>query len=460
MILDPKIFRAYDIRGTYPDQLNTKTAELIGKSFGTYLQRNLSLIEPRVAVGRDGRTHGAELYHAFIEGLLSTGCHVAEVGLAPSPFLYFTVTHGHFDAGCNITASHNPKEYNGFKLVTHNAHAVFGEELQKILKIGQSHNFTQGEGQKTLADEKVAYEKALRNLFSTDRKLKVVIDCANGVPATLYPDMIRALGHEVVELYTELDGNFPNHEPDPIVVENLADLMEKVIAEGADIGIAFDGDGDRVGVVTEKGEFINADQLLMLLAKDVLSRHPGRSIVFTVSNSQSLFDLVEQWGGKPVMCKVGHSFVEEAMTQHNAILGGEQSGHFFMPEDYYPYDDALVTACRVLKILSESSELLSEHFAQFPKTYAEAEMRPYCSDDIKFVILQKIQDYFKEKYPNTLLDGIRMDFGHGGWCGIRVSNTSPCLSVTMEAQTPEHLAQIKQLVMEHLRMYKEIDWDR
>src|SRR5690606_6311248 len=203
---------AYDIRGTYPDQLNAQSAQIIGKSFGTYLQRNLQLTQPRVAVGRDGRTHGVELYDAFIQGLLSTGCHVAEVGLAPSPFLYFSVTHGQFDAGCNITASHNPKEYNGFKLVTQKAHAVFGDELQKILHLAEAQDFVLGEGQKTLCDEKRAYQQTLQSLFTTDRKLKVVIDCANGVPGMLYPQMIRALGHEVIELYTDLDGTFPNHE--------------------------------------------------------------------------------------------------------------------------------------------------------------------------------------------------------------------------------------------------------
>lgn len=460
MILDPKMFRAYDIRGTHPDQINAQAAEQIGQGFGTYLQQNLKLVEPKVAVGRDDRTHSPELYNAFIQGLTSTGCHVAEVGLAPSPFLYFTVTHGQLDAGCNITASHNPKQYNGFKLVTKNAHAVFGEELQKILLICQRQDFVEGKGQETLVDEKKNYEETLKKLFNTERKLKVVVDTANGVPGMLYPQMIKALGHEVVELYTELDGTFPNHEPDPIVESNLADLMELVKKEGADLGLAFDGDGDRVGIVTEKGDFINADQLLMLLAQDVLKRHPGRSVVFTVSNSQSLFDLVEQWGGKPVMCKVGHSFVEEAMTKNNAILGGEQSGHFFMPEDYYPYDDALVTACRVLKILAESNEPLSQHFTHFPRTYAEPEMRPYCPDEVKFEVLKKIQDHFKDKYPNTLLDGIRMDFGKGGWCGIRVSNTSPRLSITMEAQTPEHLAEIKQVVLEHVKGYGEVEWGR
>ncbi len=460
MSLNASMFRAYDIRGTYPDQLHAQSAERIGQGFGTYLQRNLGLKNPRVAVGRDGRTHSPELYESFIQGLLSTGCHVAEIGLSPSPLLYFTVSRGGFEAGCNITASHNPKQYNGFKLVTKDAHAVFGEELQKILALCQQGDFAAGQGQRSQADEKKAYLETMQRLFAPDRKLKVVVDTANGVPGAFYPQWIAELGHQVIGIHTELDGTFPNHEPDPIVPANLTDLIAKVLAEKADLGLAFDGDGDRVSVVTETGEFVSADRLLMLLAQDALSRHPNRSVVFTVSNSQSLFDLVKAWGGQPVMCKVGHSFVEHAMSEHQAILGGEQSGHFFVPEGYHSYDDALATACRALKIASDSAQPLSGLFADFPKTFSEPELRPHCPDEQKFQVLQAIQTHFKDKYPNTLMDGIRMDFGQGGWCGIRVSNTSPCLSVTMEAQTSEHLGQIKALVMEHLKSYPEIEWGK
>jgi phosphomannomutase/phosphoglucomutase len=457
MKIDSKIFRAYDIRGTYPDQLNSEAALLIGKGFGVYLQSNLSLMSPTVAVGKDVRTHSPELHKAFVDGLLSTGCQVTDIGVVPSPSMYFAVTEGKFDAGCNITASHNPKQYNGFKLVTKNAHAVFGEELQKILTIIQAGEFLSGNGQLTSDSFHDVYLERIKSVFRFTRPLRVVIDTGNGVAAPLYPEVIRSLGHEVLELYTEQDGNFPHHEPDPVVEANLADLKQKVMDETADIGIAFDGDGDRVGIVTEKGEFINADQLLMLLSEDVLTRYPGGAIVFTVSNSQSLFDLVQQWGGKPVMCQVGHSYVEQAMTANDAILGGEQSGHFFLPEDYYQYDDALVTACRVLKILSDSDQSISLMFAHYPVLYSEPEIRPYCPDEDKFKVLERVKEYFKEKYPNTTLDGIRMDFGQGGWAGIRVSNTSPCLSITMEAQTPEHLDEIREIVLGHLKTYTEID---
>ena len=461
-MIDQKIFRAYDIRGTYPNQLNEEVAELIGKGFGTYLTNDRSPMTNdrfRVVVGMDVRTHSPELHTAFIRGLLKTGCDVVDIDVCPSPFMYFVNSYGKYDAGCAITASHNPKEYNGFKLVTRNAHAVFGDELQKIYQIIQKGEFAQGEGQ--ILDHEDPFEpyfEKLKNLFPTSKKLKVVVDTANGVAGNLYPNLIRNLGHEVIELYTELDGTFPNHEPDPIVEANLEDLKKKVLEEKVDIGLAFDGDGDRVGIITEKGKFINADQVLMLLSKDILSRHPGKSIVFTVSNSQSLFELVKKWGGKPVMCAVGHSYVEHAMTENDAILGGEQSGHFFLPEDYYQYDDALVTALRILKIMTDSNHPISDLINQFPKTYALPEIRPKCADEVKFDVLEKIKNHFKDKYPSTTLDGIRMDFGNGGWSGIRVSNTSPCISITMEAQTPEHLEEIKGIVLGHLKEYSEIDF--
>lgn len=460
MEIDQKIFRAYDVRGTYPDQVNTKTAKLIGKGFGTYLQINKGINSPKVAVGMDCRTHSPELHEAFVKGLLSTGCNITNIDKCPSPYLYFVNTSGKFDGGCVITASHNPAEYNGFKLVTSNAHAIFGDELLKIYQIIEKGEFSSGTGKMISGDYYDFYLQKIKTIFTYSRPLKIVIDTGNGIGGIMYPKILKDLGHEVVELYTELDGTFPNHEADPIVEENVEDLKKKVVEENANLGIAFDGDGDRCGVITEKGEFVNADKLLMLLAKDVLSRHKNRSVVFTVSNSQSLFDLAAKWGGKPIMCEVGHSYVENAMTKHNAILGGEQSGHFFLPEDYFQYDDALIASCRILKILDEEKRTISELLEQFPKTFDQPEMRPYCSDEVKFEILDKVKEYFKDKYPNTTIDGIRMDFSNGGWAGIRVSNTSPRISITMEAQTSEHLEEIKEIVLGHLKSCPEIDWNK
>lgn len=304
--VNQKIFRAYDIRGIYPDELNPEIALLIGRAFGSYLVRKLKKKDPSVVVGRDNRIHGGDLQDFFIQGLMMSGCHITNIGLSPSPYVYFANTDGQFDAGCNVTASHNPKDYNGFKLVLKNAHAVFGDELQKIYQIISDKDFIDGKGKLAYANFMDFYFKRLKHLFTYSKPLKIVVDTGNGIAGMMYPIFLRKLGHEVIELYTELDGTFPNHEPDPIVESNLKDLKALVLQVGANIGLAFDGDGDRLGVVNEKGEFINSDQLLMLLAKDALSRNLGDSIVFTVSNSQSLFDLIDQWGGKPIMCKVGH----------------------------------------------------------------------------------------------------------------------------------------------------------
>ena len=458
MIPSQNIFRAYDIRGTYPNELDAEAALLMGRAFATYLVKHIGIKKPKVVVGRDNRTHGEELQRAFIEGLNISGCIVTNTGLSPSPYLYFCDTIGEFDAGCNITASHNPKEYNGFKLMLKEAHALFGDEIQRIYQILKKNDFVSGKGSIQDTDLTPNYIQALSSLFKTKLKLKIVVDTANGVTGTLYPKALTALGHEVIGLYTESDGTFPNHEPDPIVEKNLTELKKKVLAEKADLGIAFDGDGDRLCIVTEKGEMINSDHTLMLLAKDALSRNPGRAVVFTVSNSQVLFELIDQWGGKPVMCKVGHSYVEDAMTQHKAIVGGEQSGHYFLPEGYFQYDDALVTAGRILKIASESSKPVSALFEEFPKTFAEPEMRPECPDLNKFNVIDKVAAYFNGKFPCNTLDGVRIDFGNGGWAGIRASNTSPKISITMEAKSEAELTRIRNTVMGHLKTYTEIRW--
>ena len=455
-MIQQNIFRAYDIRGIYPDQLNAETSNLIGRGFASYLVKKSGKRNPSVVVGRDCRTHGKELQDAFTKGLAESGCDVTDIGLSPSPYLYFVNAFHKFDAGCNITASHNPKEYNGYKMMTENAHAVFGNDLQSVYKILIKADLVTGEGSVKQADFTDDYFQKIKSIFSFTRPLKIVVDTANGVAGAIYPDMLKKLGHEVIGLYTELDGNFPNHEPDPIVEENMEALKSKTVESGADLGIAFDGDGDRLSVITEKGEFINSDKTLMLLFKDVLRRHKGGTVVSTVSNSQIIFDMVKEWGGNPIMCKVGHSYVEDAMTKNNAVAGGEQSGHFFLPENYYAFDDALVAACRILQIISDSDASTSELFMQFPKTYSIPEMRPECEDVVKFDVIERITKYFKDKYPSNTLDGIRINFGNGAWAGIRASNTSPRISITMEAKSQPELGHVKNIIFDHLKTYPEI----
>lgn len=471
------IFRAYDIRGVYPNELNAEAAELIGKGFGTYVRQKLNADvshsaspqgklarhDTRVVVGCDARNSSPELHLNFLHGLASTGCHVTDIGLTPTPLLYFANTVGGFDAGCNITASHNPSQYNGFKFVGRNAHAIYGEQIQEIYKIIEKGNFEPKEGSSPSsqndtgkADYFELYQKKLQSIFSYTRSLKIVVDTGNGVAGAFYPKILRALGHEVTELYSDLNGSFPNHEPDPTVEKNLADLKTRVIETKADLGLAFDGDGDRLGIIAENGEFINADRILMLLTQDVLRRYPGAALVYTVSNSQLLFDMARSLGGKPFMCKVGHSYVENAMYEHNAMLGGEQSGHFFLPENYYGFDDAMVAACRLLKIIDESGSTISKTLAKFPHSCAIPELRLHCPDDKKFEIIEKIQKHFAAKYPCNTLDGARIEFGEGAWAGIRASNTSPCLSFIAEAASVKKLNEIKTIILNHLKNYPEI----
>jgi phosphomannomutase/phosphoglucomutase len=459
-MIDKSMFRAYDIRGIYPSQINRNSAMLIGEAFGKYMKKYHNVKHPRIIVGRDCRTHSHEIEIAFIKGVLSTNCDVTDVGMSPTPLLYFANTVDNFDGGCNITASHNPKEYNGFKLIYNNAHAVYGQDLQDIYYLTDNSDKPDKEGMFLRSDYSKKYIEKLTSLFKFQKTLKIVIDTANGVSGKLYPEILRSFGHEVIELFTEINGEFPNHEPDPIVEGNLTQLKKKVTDEKADIGVAFDGDGDRCAFVTEKAEMKTSDEILMLLAEDALKRNPGRAVIFTVSNSQTLFDLIKNWGGKPVMCKVGHSFVEAAMTANKAILGGEQSGHFFLPEGYFQYDDAMVAALRVLSILSASSKSFSDLFKSYPKTYSMPEARPFCPDDEKFKIIDKITVHFKDIYPSNTMDGIRIDFGNGGWAGIRASNTSPKISIIIEAQTSKHLDEIKGIVLGHMKSYPEIDWNK
>ncbi|HEC20920.1 MAG TPA: phosphomannomutase/phosphoglucomutase [Candidatus Peregrinibacteria bacterium] len=458
MNINPHIFRAYDIRGVYGEDFTVEAAELIGKGVGSYLKlqkakgkmqnENLKLV-----VGRDNRVHGEELQKAFIRGILSTGCDVVDIGLAISPMLYFAVCEGNFDGGVSITASHNPAEYNGFKLVGEGAHSICGEEIQKIQKIIEKMEFKEGEGNLEEGNFTDQYYEKIKGIIRLERPLKVVVDTANGVAGLFYPELFRQLGCEVVELFSEQDGTFPSHEPDPIVEENLGALKKKITEEKADLGIAFDGDGDRVGIVDEKGVYHDANKILILLAKDLLSRNSGAKVVYTVSNSSIIASEVEKAGGRALMTPVGHSFVEIVMKKEGALLGGEQSGHFFVEENYFSFDDASYAAAKVLEILAKSGKSFSELMAEIPEVYSEPEKRPFCSDETKFDVVEKISEEFSKKYPCNTIDGVRVDFGDDAWAGIRASNTSPCLSVITEAKSSEKLAEVNKITWEVLQKY-------
>ena len=456
--LDSHIFRAYDIRGKVGTPLTAEAFLLIGKGFGSTLRDMYDKEHPVVAVGRDARTHSRDFENALIEGLMSTGCSVLHIGETPSPVNYYTICAEGLDAGVQITASHNPKEDNGIKLQVRDAHAYAGENLQTLRMRIEAQQFTEGEGSLKQFDAVTPYLRTLHSMFgSIGDGMHIAIDTGNGVAGPVYVQALQEAGCQVEELYTTPDGTFPNHPADPSKAATLKDLQHIVIRKTCDLGLAFDGDGDRLGIVDEQGNIRSADEILLLLAKDHLTRHVGATVVFTVSNSGTLQSEVQAWGGKPVMCTVGHSFVEHAMQDHDALLGGEQSGHFFCGEDYYGFDDALVAALRILTIVQSAGKPLSVLCAEFPKVYQAQEMRPHCPDSEKTRIIREITAHFQKEYPVETMDGARIDFGEGAWAGIRQSNTSPCLSICMEARTPEKLQEIADIVLLEVRKHPEVN---
>lgn len=458
--IDQRIFRAYDIRGRAHEQLTEDACRLIGRAFGSELRERTGKEHPGVCVGRDARTHGPAFETAVIEGLVSAGCRVLAIGQTPSPVNYFTVCTEELDGGVQVTASHNPAHDNGIKLSTAGAEAFAGEDLQELYRRITEERFADGNGTVEEFDAVSPYVFYLSSLFANvGNDLRVAVDSGNGVAGPVYCEVLRAVGAEVMELYTEPDGTFPNHAADPSRRDTLKDLQRTITEHQLDIGLAFDGDGDRLGLVDETGAIRSADETLLLLAKDHLSRFPGAPVVFTVSNSGILQSEIEAWGGKPVLCPVGHSFVEHAMLEHDSLLGGEQSGHFFCGEDYFPFDDALVAALRTLSILKHSGKTLSALCEEFPAVYQAQERRPTVPDEHKGRVVQDVILHYQKSHDVLTLDGARIDFGDGAWVGIRQSNTSPRISICIEARTPERLAEIEGMILEHLRAYPEIEWD-
>lgn len=458
--IDPRIFRAYDIRGRAYEQLTADACRQIGHAFGSELRERTGKESPVVCVGRDARTHGPEFEEAVIDGLVASGCNVAIIGQTPSPVNYFTICAAELDGGVQVTASHNPAHDNGLKLSVADAEAFSGEDLQRLRRRIDEGRLLNGNGEADDYDATTSYAAYLESLFAhVGDGLRVVVDSGNGVAGPVYCDVLAQTGADVTGLYVEPDGTFPNHPADPSKWDTLKDLQAMVKEREADIGLAFDGDGDRLGIVDETGTIRTADEILLLLAKDHLTRFPGAPIVFTVSNSGILQSEIAKWGGKPVMCKVGHSFVEHAMRHHNALLGGEQSGHFFCGEEYFGFDDALVAALRILSIVKQAGVPLSTLFAGFPKVYQSPERRPTVSDEQKVKVVHQVVEHFSKDHPVETMDGARIDFGDGAWAGIRSSNTSPSISICIEARSPERLKELEEVILGHLRQYPEIEWD-
>jgi phosphomannomutase len=542
--INPLIFRAYDIRGIAmstsevdkqrnPPELDLtpKTANLIGRGTATYLKRAYGV--RNMLVGRDNRLHSENLHEAFIQGVLATGVDVTDVGLSTSPLIYYGVCKFGFDSGVNITASHNPKQYNGIKIVGQNAHSICGDELQKILKIIENDDFETAIDKTNTNKKPHTSQKTFNNKTSTDsntatpartrtntsngtaksitttttiagatintaplttatttsailtkktdnfqtyladiasrvkiaRKMKVVVDAGNGTAGIFAPDLIKAIGCEVIPLYCEPDGNFPNHEANPEEEKNMKDLSEAVLRHHADLGIGFDGDGDRVGIVDEKGRHYSADYLLILLARELLENRPKSQIVFDVKVSRILIDEITRLGGVPVMSRTGHSFIETRMHELNAPLAGEISGHLFFGKDFYNYygfDDATFAACKIVEIISKSNKTFSAHFNDLPKMATTPEFKAHCPDDRKFEIVKDLTSHFKQLYDCVTIDGVRVNFDDKSWGAVRCSNTSPNLTLRFEAPNQKRLSEIQAIMAEELKKYPEVslDWYR
>lgn len=457
--INPHIFRAYDIRGIADKDLTEDSIYLIGKASGTYLQKKYK--SRLMAIGCDNRLHSEKLKKAFIKGVTETGIKVTDIGLSTSPMIYWSVCALNFDSAVNITASHNPKEYNGLKIVTKNAHSICGDELQEILKITQK--CPKGTKSSTIEDFAVKqqniwpkYLKDLLSRFKLKRKLKIVIDAGNGTAGKFAPEFLRQLGCEVIELYCDLDGNFPNHEANPEEPKNMVDLIKTVIKTKADIGIGFDGDGDRIGVVDEKGNFYASDFMLLLLTRDLLTRIPKAKIVFDIKVSQTIINEMQKYGAQTVMSKTGHSFIETKMKEINAQLGGEVSGHLFFTENYYGFDDAMYAAGKIIEILSNETHPLSQMFSTLPKTYTTPEIKIPCPDDKKFKIIKNLVEHFTKLYDCITIDGVRIHFDKTSWGAVRASNTSPNLTLRFEADSKEKLKQIQEIMTKELEKHSLI----
>jgi phosphomannomutase/phosphoglucomutase len=449
MALSRAIFREYDIRGVAGKDLTEEAARLVAGAYATFLKEKG--VKGALAVGRDNRPSGEKLHSALVAGLLASGVDVVDIGIVPTPLAYWSQHNLDVVGGIQITGSHNPPEYNGFKLGLGTT-SIYGADIQHLYDLAVAGQFPRGKG--TLRKEAVIdrYVTDIANrVGKLSRDLKVVLDCGNGAGSLVAPALFPKLGIKPRCLFCESDGTFPNHHPDPTVPKNVEALIAAVKKDRADIGIAFDGDADRIGVIDNAGEIIWGDYLLIIYARDVLARTgKGQSIVFDVKASQALPEAVEKAGGIPVMWKTGHSLIEEKMHETHAPVGGEMSGHMFFSEGFYGFDDALYGAARLLHILADSGKTVRELLADVPRFVSTPEIRVECADDKKFGIVDEAKKYFSSKYKVITVDGVRVLFGDG-WGLIRASNTQPVLVMRFEARTKEQLEKIQSEMQGWLR---------
>ena len=450
MALSQNIFREYDIRGVTGKDLTPDVARAVARAYAAFLAD--AGVKGEIAVGRDNRPSGVELHRELVGGLLESGLDVVDIGIVPTPLAYWAQSNLEVAGGIQITGSHNPPEFNGFKLGI-GTRSIYGKDIQRIYEIAVAGKFPSGKG--TLREEAIIdryVEDVGQRIGRISRQINCVVDCGNGAGALVAKKLFDRIGLAPEILFGESDGTFPNHHPDPTVPENLKDLLESVASNKAELGIAFDGDADRIGVVDEDGSIIWGDQLLIIYARDVLARTgKGQPIIFDVKCSQALPEEVEKAGGKPLMWKTGHSLIEEKMHETHAPIAGEMSGHMFFAEGWYGFDDAMYGAARLLRIVADTGKSVKEMMADVPRFVSTPEIRVDCPDDVKFGIVAKATRHFSASHDVIDVDGVRVLFGDG-WGLIRASNTQPVLVMRFEARTREHLDAIRSEMEGWLRL--------
>ena len=439
--MNPTIFREYDIRGVVDKDLTRETVRELARGAGSYFARHGI---KRITVGRDCRPSSDPFFEALLEGLSGSGMEVIDVGVCPTPLLYFSIVHLKQEGGVMITGSHNPPEFNGFKVCV-GKDAIYGREIQRVREIIEKKDFVQGKGSLARHDIITDYHHYLLSNIHLSREIKVVVDAGNGTGGVVGVPIMRELGCQVKALYCEMDGRFPHHHPDPTVEKNLQDLIALVQETKADLGIGYDGDADRIGVIDEEGRIIWGDKLMIIFARAIIEEQGGGTFIGEVKCSQTLYDEIERLGGRAIMWKTGHSLIKAKMKKEKALLAGDMSGHLFFADRYFGFDDAIYASCRLLEIMGKSGKKVSELLEGIPQTYATPEIRVDCPDDIKFRIVEQATEHFRQRYPIIDVDGMRVKFPDG-WGLVRASNTQPALVLRFEATSQGRLEEIRSMI--------------
>lgn len=448
------MFREYDLRGRVSDrELNERSVKLIGRGFASFLNRRK--INTAV-VGHDFRSYSPKFHAVLISALMESGVNVIDIGQVIAPILYFSQYHLKVKGAVLVTASHNPNGWSGFKLGYDFSRTLLPDDIKELLKIIQDDDFVSGKGSYKKMDVIEAYKKDVLKRIELKKRLKIVIDCGNGTTGPIAPDVFRRIGCDVVEQFCDLDANFPNHDPNPSLVETMEALGKRVREKKADVGLAFDGDGDRIGVCDEKGNNVGADKVLILLARLVLNKIPGSKIIFDVKSTQALEEDIKAHGGEPIMWTTGHSYIKNKLQVENAPLAGEKSGHIFYAEGFYPHDDAIFAGLKLIEYLSAQDRSFSEVMKTIPQFVTSPTYHVDCADDVKYKVVEKLVAEFKAEFPKVIdINGARVVFDDG-WGLVRASSNLPVLVLVFEAKTEKRMKEIMNLFGDRLKKYPEI----